>query len=703
MIPAQKASGSTTPGVGVVCLEDPGTPVQEGSNCDSFPIPFIGPGPNATQVSPTQIRIGVFIENSSSLNGFDIILFANHTILRPAGIDLVGSVLGQNVKILVECIGGHYPPPIYYQCSPQDTVDTIELSASGPTATVAPTTGLLFTAIYDIVGTTTASGVTVGFKTGCTNSSVTGGTCVSISNGTTALVPETVQTGNFANPSTPPWVSVALTASQPGPVFPGRDANFTLTFTPQNTWPGEAGCGFDSLCQVYLSWITDFPSMDGGVCCLNPPTFTLNASSPTSITLGLYVLPGLTGTFHATIFGEYYTFLPTQTGFTVGTLVAPITLTLNVWDYYLQIQPPAPITFESGQSATRMLTVGSVNGFAGNVVVSTRVTSPASGITATYNGGASTTVSLPAGGKVNVTMGFTSSTPAQYLVQPKGVVGSYYKTPSPLPLVIVQDFKITANNVTMTPGTTGTATVTLSSLPASNSNGFSGSVTLSATTSSPSLSASCAGPVSVPAGGTASSTCSFGSSTTGIYKAQINAVSADGLLTHSTSIIVVVAQTQTLTDTFNGVTFSISNTLVNDTSTGSLTGFIQVQGTNSTTGAVIFSHSYFVNVTFPGMNQIMPSAPTLRFELLVSSLGDGILCSASPASAPAISCFATYNPDVFSQGVVNLQDTSALVLAFGSTPGSPHWNPRYDFALNGIISLTDVSIVVAQYGSSIIT
>ena len=520
--PTQNVKATATPGV--VCIEDPGTPVNQGSNCDFGPSSFTGPGPNATQVSPTQIRIGVFIENSSSLNGFNITLFADHNFLRPAGVDLVGSVLGINAKALFECIGGKGLPPIYSKCSSIDTVDTIQLAASGP-LTTAPTTGVLFTAIYDIVGTTSASGVTVGFQTGCTNSSVSGGTCVFINNGTTPPVPETVQTGNFANPSTPPWVSVTLTASQPGPVFPGKYANFTLTFTPQNTWPQPGGCGVDSLCQVYLSWVTDSPSVS--VCCLKPNTFSLNASSPVSITLSLETYP-VAGTYHATIFGEYYTLVQTQTGFALGTLVAPITLTLNVWDYYLRVQPSGPITFESGQSASRVLTVGSVNGFAGNVVVSTRVTSPASGVTVTYNGGPSATVSVPAGGKMNVTMGLSSSTPAQYFVQPKAVFGSYYKTPNPAALVVVQDFKITTNNVTFAPGNTGSAMVTLSSLPTSNANGFSGSVNLSATTSNPNLSASCAGPVTVPAGGTASTNCNFGSSTTGVYKAQINAASSDG-------------------------------------------------------------------------------------------------------------------------------------------------------------------------------
>jgi hypothetical protein len=160
---------------------------------------------------------------------------------------------------------------------------------------------------------------------------------------------------------------------------------------------------------------------------------------------------------------------------------------------------------------------------------------------------------------------------------------------------------------------------------------------------------------------------------------------------------------QTFTTSFKGVRFDVVSVLQNNSRTNSLTGSIQVTGTNITTGLVIVSRSYNVNLTFPGKNQIIPADHSIRFVLDVSSLGDGILCYSSPPSAPNIQCFATYTPDVFHLGQIGILDAGALALGYGSLPGSPHWNPYFDFDLDGYIGLNDVSIVFVNYGAAIIT
>jgi hypothetical protein len=160
---------------------------------------------------------------------------------------------------------------------------------------------------------------------------------------------------------------------------------------------------------------------------------------------------------------------------------------------------------------------------------------------------------------------------------------------------------------------------------------------------------------------------------------------------------------QTLTTSFNGVTFQVTSKLTNQSSTSRLIGTIQVTATNSSSGQVIFSKSYSVNVTFPVATQMTSSAHTVRFVLLASILRDGLLCSANSISAPLIQCFATYNPDVYNQGQINIVDASGLVLAYGSSPGSPHWNPYFDFDLSGTIGIQDVSVVFANYGAPVIS
>ena len=160
---------------------------------------------------------------------------------------------------------------------------------------------------------------------------------------------------------------------------------------------------------------------------------------------------------------------------------------------------------------------------------------------------------------------------------------------------------------------------------------------------------------------------------------------------------------RTLSLSFKGVTFALTSNLVNDTSHNKLVGTIQVTATNTTTGQVILTRTYNVNLTFPGKNQIIPADHSIRFVLDVSSLGDGILCSSSPPSAPTIECFATYTPDVYHLGQINIIDAGAVAFAFGSLPGSPHWNSNFDFDLDGYIGLNDVSVEFLHYGAAIIT
>ena len=159
---------------------------------------------------------------------------------------------------------------------------------------------------------------------------------------------------------------------------------------------------------------------------------------------------------------------------------------------------------------------------------------------------------------------------------------------------------------------------------------------------------------------------------------------------------------QALTTSFNGVTFQVESRLTNQSSTSRLVGTVQVTATNSSSGQVIFSKSYSVNVTFPA-TQMTSSVHIVRFVLLISILRGGILCSSNAIFAPLIQCFATYNPDVYNQGQVNIVDASALAFAYGSSPGSPHWNPYFDFDQSGTIGIQDVSVVFLFYGSTLLS
>src|SRR5207249_12174113 len=190
----------------------PDLPAQ--TACPASPVALTGP---LTTGPVTQIRFQVFIQVTDPMNGFDITLLAPHATLVPTGIDVTGSSLGAGPTILAECLQGVLVAGSVCQAS--DTIDTLHLAAvAAPGALPGGTTppgasGLLFTAIYNIVGS--SPGLTLGYQTNansgltnCTNTSVPG-TCVNISNGTITPVSETAQTGSFTSSSSQPAIQLS--------------------------------------------------------------------------------------------------------------------------------------------------------------------------------------------------------------------------------------------------------------------------------------------------------------------------------------------------------------------------------------------------------------------------------------------------------------------------------------------------------------
>jgi hypothetical protein len=197
---------------GTVCLISPGT-----TSCPSSPASITGS-------VGSQLRVSVFIQNSDGLNGFDVTLLADHTILKPAGADLTGTVLPGPQTVLVECLSGMLI--VGNVCSSTDSIDTLHFAAVGAPGIITntPTTGLLFTAIYNITGLT--SGIPLGFQTGCSPSSVSGTTiCVDIANGSIHPDPEIVQTAVFTTTGDFSIVANPVTLTIP------RGASGTSTIT----------------------------------------------------------------------------------------------------------------------------------------------------------------------------------------------------------------------------------------------------------------------------------------------------------------------------------------------------------------------------------------------------------------------------------------------------------------------------------------
>jgi len=174
--------------VGLVCLVPTSVSV-----CPAPPVTVTGP-------LGGQLMVTVIVQSSDLFNGFDITLFANHTIIKPASVNVTGSLLSGGT-IFSECIGGVLKAG--YSCSTADSADTLHLAMDGPLGffTAAPTSGLLFTAVYNVTG---AANAAIGYQTGCSQSSVSGtSTCVQFANGSILPVQETVQGATYTRTPSP--------------------------------------------------------------------------------------------------------------------------------------------------------------------------------------------------------------------------------------------------------------------------------------------------------------------------------------------------------------------------------------------------------------------------------------------------------------------------------------------------------------------
>ena len=208
--------------VGRVCLSPISSP-----QCPASPVSVSSP-------VETQMSVYVIVQGADSIGGFDITLVANHTIIKPADASLAGSILSGGT-VLAKRIGGVLKTGS--ACRPSDSLDTIELAAIDPPGqvTYAPTTGLLFTAVYNVTGTI---GTPIDFQTGCSQSSVNGTSiCVQFENGITSPPLVTVQGASY---TATPMPTFTIGSSQAEvTVIKGTSANSTITLISLDGFSGN--------------------------------------------------------------------------------------------------------------------------------------------------------------------------------------------------------------------------------------------------------------------------------------------------------------------------------------------------------------------------------------------------------------------------------------------------------------------------------
>lgn len=165
-----------------------------------------------------------------------------------------------------------------------------------------------------------------------------------------------------------------------------------------------------------------------------------------------------------------------------------------------------------------------------------------------------------------------------------------------------------------------------------------------------------------------------------------------------TPLAPVHATTQTTTFsqtiTFNATTVTVSGTITVDTTAKTLTATISLKAVDSTTGTTIFSKNFNINLSFADSN-------SLRFVLNIPSVPLMLAASCSVTVGGAASCMVTRTPDLAHVGTVSIIDFGMIASAFGSTLGSPRYNPAADLNGDGTVNIIDVGIAGADFGAPV--
>jgi hypothetical protein len=683
-----------TGGPGLVCLMDPSTAPGPPTNpCPSTGYTFTGPYPSTPQIAPTQIKIGVFINGSNTLNGFDITLKSNNTsVLIPDDYDLTGNLLGATTA--EACING-----IGSGCEATDVYGTIHIAAIG-NVIAPPVTGLLFISIWNIVGNSSTLGFGVGFQIGCSGTSVGPDVCVTIVNGSSSPVVESVQGGTtFENPAplSVPWIALTSTPSATTiSVGRGTVLSVDVSAVAENGWPG-----FSTDLVSFSSQIT--PGF-------TPPTFSVSSCSTggTECNTNATLYTATAGSYVVYILGNYTAVdLNATTGSGTGltdTLVGAIRFNVNVrdavWTINGGLATTAQTVFYAKGGFSISNTFTSVNGYSGTLTLSQHVCSV--GTTGYACPALPAPFILPANGAVTKLINFTATTPAYGRIlyaDSLAATGLLTVTGATI-TTLISGFSMAPNSmsVSLSGGVmSGQIGVTLTSLGATSFK-FAGTVMVSSSVSPTGPTVTCS-PISLilTAGGTATTTCSFSSSGLAAYSITISGTGGADIANQT----IIPADDFVSSSLFQGLNITTTGGLLVNTSASTVAGTAMVTVTNSTTGQLVSTDNY--NITgVPLYNQMNGQITHIVLNIPASPYTlSADLTQIVQAGRAATTAFVTRRINISGGVQVNINDLTVVQSDFNAVQGSPAYNPVADLAVHGIVDVNDVTIAQTFFNAPV--
>jgi hypothetical protein len=467
----------------------------------------------------SQLVVNVNVQSSPSINGFDVQVLTDPTLLRAASVSIGSVIPGPPIgNVLVECLDGVLV--VGQTCTNTDGLGVTHLGlVESGVSTMAPTTGTLFSIRYNIVG---AGGpATIGFQSGCSGTTSSPNMCVTLLAGLNNPPIVTLVTAPFANGnefsldihtvSTATSTAFSDTATS---ITPGSTGTSTLNLKAIGLFSDTVNLVTTPSAGLTASTaMSSFALSNGGAA---STTLSYSSNTPASYTVTV------TGT--AAVGGQKHSV-------TLSVLVSQP-------DFSISANPNA-LTVAPGSSGTSTITVGSISGFSGTVGLSSSVT----GITASLSAN-----SIPnSAGTSTLTVQTTSSTvPGTYTVTVTGLSGSLTHSAQVVVTVPPPDFDLNPvpNSLDAPVGVAISSVVNIDSL-----FNFAGTVTLTATvagagtvgTPTPLTATLAPNSVVLTPGSTLTSTITVGNTPTttlGNYTITIKGVS--GSLSHTATIFFVL-------------------------------------------------------------------------------------------------------------------------------------------------------------------
>jgi len=310
---------------GLVCIADPSV---SPASCPASPASFSG-------VVGSNVTVAVNIQGSHTVNGFDISILVDSSVLQPVNIMVANSIIHDPKFIVTQTV------------DPNSGIARLAMVAAGYSVP-GPVTGNLFTIVYRVLASNRGTGIV--FQTGCSGTSVPN-TCVTVTNPN--VDSESVQNGSLLGPVIP---NFAISADRSQTLQAGSS---TFTNVRVNSLNGFSG-------TVNLS--TSPPPV-----CPSCPTWNI---VPTSVSVASGGAGSANFTFHTTSGTPPMTYNVAVNG-TSGSVSHSVFLSFTVTaaptpDFSISANP-ASQNVQQGSTATSSIMLSSVNGFSGTVNLSASI------------------------------------------------------------------------------------------------------------------------------------------------------------------------------------------------------------------------------------------------------------------------------------------------------------------------------------------